>query len=174
MSNFGPKNKMWGEAHRSKYLTTASNYFHNPSTGTIADQIMSGGLLEDVQTFSPTRFLDVRGSVTRYDNTNSINSRGINPTSVGFPGYLASNSTVIALPQITFSDSGSPLNIGNTFSGTNENFDTIQLFASLTKVHGAHSFLIGADIRANKGSYFAAGAADGTFAFNKGNGNPVA
>jgi hypothetical protein len=116
----------------------------------------------------------VRGSVTRYDNTNSINSRGINPTSVGFPGYLASNSTVIALPQITFSDSGSPLNIGNTFSGTNENFDTIQLFASLTKVHGAHSFLIGADIRANKGSYFAAGAADGTFAFNKGNGNPVA
>ncbi len=172
--NLSARNKLWGTAHRSRYITTASNYFHNNATGTAADQIMSGGLLEDVQTFSPTLFLDVRGSVTRYDNTNFISASGINPTSVGLPGYLAANSTDIALPQMTFSDATNPLSISNQFSGTNENFDTVALFTTLTKIHGAHSMMIGADIRAYKGSYLTPGAADGTFSFTKANGSPVA
>ncbi len=118
--------------------------------------------------------MDVRGSLSRYDNTNFISSAGIDPTSLGFPGYISANSTKIAMPQITFSDSTNPLGISNQFSGTNENFDTVQLFATLNKIYGPHSFLIGADIRANKGSYITPGAADGTFSFSKGNGNPVA
>ena len=172
--NLSSKNKLWGSAHRSRYITSQSNYFHNASTGTAADQIMSGGLLEDVQTFNPTLFLDVRGSVTRYDNTNFISGSGINPSSLGFPGYLASNSTDLAMPQVTFTDATNPLSIGNTFSGTNENFDTVQLFSTLTKIHGAHTMMVGADIRAYKGSYLTPGAADGTFSFANSNGDPVA
>ncbi len=107
--NISAKNKIWGTAHRSRYLVTQSNYFHNLLSGTIADQIMSGGQIEDVQTFTPTLFLDVRGSITRYDNHNEVSSTGVSATSVGFPGYLASNSTSIALPQITFGDATSPL-----------------------------------------------------------------
>ncbi len=171
--NLSSKNKMWGEAHRSRYLNTASNYFHNALTGTASDGILSGGLVEDVQTFNPTTFLDVRGSVTRYDNSAYVSSTGISPSSVGFAGYLASNSTALALPQITFSDLTNPLSYSNQ-PGSFENFDTLQLFATLTKIHNSHSFQLGADIRAYKGSYLSPGAANGTFSFARGAGSPVA
>ena len=170
--NLSANNKMWGEAHRSRYLTSASNYFHNASTGTTTDQITSGGLLEDVETFSPTLFLDVRGAVTRYDNTNYISSTGISPTSLGFPGYLASNSTALALPQFTFTDATSPLSWGNS-PGSIENFDTIQLFTNLTKIWKAHSFKIGTDIRAYKYSTLSPTNANGSFSFTNAAGGPV-
>ena len=171
--NIGAKNKVWGEAHRSRYINSASNYFHNSLTGTVADGILAGGLIEDVQTFTPTLFLDVRGSVTRYDNTSGISSAGISPTSLGFASYLASNSTALAAPVITFSDATNPLNYSNV-PGSIENFDTVQLAATLTKIIKSHSIKLGVDSRAYKGSYLSPGAANGTFAFAKGNGNPVA
>ena len=170
--NISDKNKLWGEAHRSRYLTDASDYFHNSLTGTVADQILSGGLVEDVETFTPNLFLDVRGAVMRYDNTNYVSSSGISPTSVGFPSYLASNSTALALPQITFTDQVSPLAYSNQ-PGSIENFDTIQLFTNLTWIHGPHSFKVGTDIRAYKYSSLSPGAANGTFAFTNSTGDAV-
>ena len=171
--NVSAKNRISGEAHRSKYLATASNVFNTLLSGTIADQIASGGFIEDVETFNATSFLDVRGSVTRYDNTNSVNSAGVNPTSYGFPGYIASNSTFLALPQITFSDATSPASYSSQ-PGADENFDTIQLFATFAKIIGPHQLKIGADIRAYKFSSVTPGTANGAFSFAKGNGNPVA
>ena len=171
--NLSAKNKMWGSAHRSRYLVQQSNYFGNFLSGTTSDQIQAGGLVEDVHTFSPTLFLDIRGSVTRYDNTNSISSSGISPTAFGFPGYLAANSTSIAAPQITFNDATNPLGYSSQ-PGNDEHFDTVALFSTLTKIYGRHSFLIGTDIRAYKGSYLSPGAANGAFTFARGNGSPVA
>jgi hypothetical protein len=163
--NFSPSNKMWGEAHRSRILSTNSNYYHNASTGNNSDTILAGGLLEDVQTFSPTMFLDVRGGINRTDISSLLSSSGINPTAFGFPGYIAANSTSLALPQITFSDQGATMQAISNTPGTIENFDTVQLFSTLTKIKGPHTLVIGADIRAYKGSYVTPGAANGTFAF---------
>ena len=171
--NLSSKDKLFGIAQRSRYLVTASNYFHNALTGTNTDQIMAGGLVEEVHTFSPTLFLDTRGSVTRYDNTNGVSSGGISPTSFGFPGYLAQNATTLALPVINFSDATSPLAYSNA-PGSIENFDTIQLFSVVTKIFGAHTLLGGIDIRAYKDSTLSPGDADGYFQFAKANGNPVA
>lgn len=171
--NISDRDKISGIAQRSRYLVTASNYFHNALTGTNSDQIMAGGQVEEVHTFSPSLFLDTRGSVTRYDNANGVSSGGISPTSVGLPGYVASNATTLALPVITFTDASNPLSYSNE-PGTFENFDTIQLFSTLTKVYKAHTFLGGVDLRAYKGSYLTPGYADGQFTFTKSNGNPVA
>lgn len=171
--NIGANDKIFGEAHRSRYLNTASNYFHNSLTGTNSDQIMFGSQIEEVHTFSPTMFLDVRGSLTRYDNANAVSSTGISPTSVGFPGYLAQDSTSLALPVINFTDATGPLKYSNE-PGSFENFDTIQLFTTVTKVYRSHTFLGGFDLRAYKGSYLSPGYADGNFTFANSNGNPVA
>ncbi len=172
--NLSSKDKLFGIAQRSRYLVTASNYFHNALTGTASDQIMAGGQIEEIHTFSPTLFLDTRGSVTRYDNTNGISSDGISPTTLGFPGYLAQNATTIALPVISFTDASNPLAYSNQ-AGSIENFDTIQLFSTVTKIVGAHTFLGGIDLRAYKGSYLTPGYADGQFTFtNSSNFNPVA
>jgi len=171
--NISSKDKIFGEAHRSRYLTTASNYFHNTLTGTATDQIMAGGQVEEIHTFSPTLFSDIRGSVTRYDNSNDVSSSGISPTSVGFPGYLAQNSTAIALPQITFTDATNPLSLSNV-PGSFENFDTIQLFGNVTKIYRAHTFMGGVDLRAYKYSNLSPGSADGSFSFtNESKGSPV-
>ena len=164
--NLGSKDKLFGVAQRSRYLVTASNYFHNALTGTASDQIMAGGQIEEIHTFSPTLFLDTRGSVTRYDNTNGVSSGGISPTTFGFPGYLAQNATTIALPVISFTDATNPLSYSNE-AGSIENFDTIQLFSTVTKIFGAHTFLGGIDLRAYKGSYLTPGYADGQFTFTK-------
>lgn len=170
--NIGANDKIFGVAYRSRYLNSASNYFHNSLTGTTSDQIMFGSQIEEVHTFSPTMFLDVRGSLSRYDNSNGVSSTGISPTSVGFPGYLAQSATTLALPVINFSDSSTPLKYSNE-PGSIENFDTLQLFATLTKIYRSHTFLGGVDLRSYKGSYLTPGYADGSFVFSNASGNPV-
>jgi hypothetical protein len=170
--NLSADDKFFGEAHRSKTLTTASNYFHNALSGTVSDTIMAGVLLEEVHTFNSSMVLDTRGALTRYDTNSGISSDGINPTSMGFPGYIAGNATELAIPNITFSDAVNP----EAFSaklGSLENFDTVQLFSTLTKLYHTHSFLGGIDFRSMKGSYLSPGYADGTFAFSRANGGPV-
>ena len=171
--NLSSRDKIFGVAQRSRYLVQASNYFHNALTGTKSDQIMAGGQIEEIHTFSPTLFLDTRGSVTRYDNTNGVSSSGISPTSVGLPGYVAQNATALALPVISFTDATNPLAYSNQ-PGSIENFDTIQLFSTVTKIFRSHTILGGIDLRAYKGSYLTPGYADGQFTFTKSNGNPVA
>ncbi len=166
--NISSKNRLSGEAHRSKQLTTQSNVFSTLLSGTIGDAIASGGFIEDVQTFNATSFLDVRGSVSRYDNTNSVSSAGLNPTSFGFPSYIAANSTFLALPQINFSD-GSPAPISySSQPGADENFDTLQLFITFAKIIGRHQLKVGTDIRAYKFSSVTPGTANGSFTFSAG------
>ena len=170
--NIGAHDKIFGEAHRSRYLNQQSNYFHNALTGTNSDQIMFGSQIEEVHTFSPTMFLDVRGSLSRYDNSNFVSSSGISPNAVGFPGYLAQNATTQALPRIEFTDQTNPLSYSNQ-PGSLENFDTLQWFSNLTKVWRSHTFQGGVDLRAYKESYLSPGYADGRFIFANSKGNPV-
>ena len=170
--NIGANDKIYGMAYRSRYLNQQSNYFHNSLTGTNSDQIMFGTQIDEVHTFSPTLFMETRGGLSRYDNSNYVSSSGINPTGVGFPGYLAQNATTLALPVISFTDATNPLSYSNK-PGSFENFDTIQLFSSVTKVWRSHTFIGGIDLRAFKGSYLTPNYADGSFSFARSNGSPV-
>jgi hypothetical protein len=168
--NISANDKLFGTAYRSKQLQNASNYFHNALTGTITDNIMAGVLLEEIHTFSPNIVMDTRGSLTRYDLTNSVSSQGVSPTSLGFPGYLAANSTALAIPVISFSDTTNPLSYSSAPRGSSgiENYDTVQFFSTLTWLHRTHSFVVGTDIRALKASYLKPSNADGGFTFGKG------
>ena len=97
--NIGAKNKIWGRRTAAGICHSQSNYFHNFLTRHHPRSDYCRRPIEDVHTFSPTLFLDVRGSVTRYDNPNTISpAPGSAPPSLGFPGYLAQNSTSLALP----------------------------------------------------------------------------
>ncbi|MDR3793443.1 MAG: carboxypeptidase-like regulatory domain-containing protein [Terracidiphilus sp.] len=170
--NLSANDKLFGKAYRSKQLQGASNYFHNALTGTTTDTIMAGVLLEEIHTFTPNLIMDIRGSLTRYDNNAAINSAGISPTSLGFPSYLAANSISLGIPYITFSDASGPLAYSGKPGGL-ENYDTLQFFSTVTWLHRTHSYLIGTDLRATKGSYLTPNYANGTFAFSRGNGGPM-
>jgi hypothetical protein len=173
--NIAQSNHIFGEAHRGKYLTSGSDYFHDLATGTITDQIYSGGVLDDVQTFTPTLTLDSRVGFSRYQNVNAVKSSGISPTTFGFPAYIAGSSTALAMPRINFTDSVSPVSIG-VVPGSLEFQDTIQLFEMFTKVHGRHTYKAGIDMRAQKQSNLSPGNANGAFTFtsNTGSNNPIA
>jgi hypothetical protein len=166
------RNKLFGEAHRGRYINSQSNYFNTIASGTTTDDIWFGGVVDDVETFNPTLSLDTRLGMSRYDSTNSEPSAGFNPTSLGFAGNLASNSTALAMPHVEFFDATNPLTISTT-PGSLENFDDIQFYSMITKTHGRHTIIGGVDLRANKGSFLTPTNSDGLFEFQNTAGNPV-
>jgi hypothetical protein len=165
--NITSANKIRFEAHRSNYVNSSGQTFFNELTGTTADTILWGGQVDDVHTFTPTLSLESRLGFSRYDTNSEPTSQGISPSTVGMPSYIAGNSTLFALPSLTFKDA-STIQALSGAPGSTEDFDTIQLYSSLNKVSGKHSIKVGADIRAYKESTLSPGAANGNFAFNDG------
>lgn len=162
--NITNSNKIRFEAHRSNYVSSSAQIFNNPLTGTTQDTILWGGQVDDVHTFTPTLALETRLGFSRYETSSEPTSQGISPSTVGMPSYVADNSTLLALPYLTFSDA-SPIPSLSGTPGSTEDFDTIQLYASLNKTWGHHTIKVGADIRSYKDSTLSPGPADGTYAF---------
>ncbi|MBO0797258.1 MAG: TonB-dependent receptor, partial [Blastocatellia bacterium] len=160
--NINDTNKLFFELHQSHWLQTAGNVFQNIATGNNTEVDMWGGVLDEVHTFSPTLVLDTRLGFSRTINsTNQLPSTGFDASSLGFPSYIDANSTIDVLPRITLSDAAT---LGGK-TGSPAYFDNIQLFATLTKVWGSHTFKVGPDIRANKLSQLGSGYSSGSFTF---------
>jgi hypothetical protein len=170
--NISTANRLSVEGHRSTYVNGQSNIFNNLLSGTASQVVLWGGFVEDTHSFSPTLNLDVRLGFTRSENTSNPSSIGTNPTSFGFPGYLAANSTALALPGLTFTDSAAIPSLSAN-PGNVAYFDTLQLFGSLNKTWGHHTIKIGPDIRPNKDSVLSPSAANGGFAFKSATGDVV-
>ena len=170
--NVNTTDKSFFEFHRSHFITTRQNYFNNFLTGGSATMNLLGGQVDNVKTFSPTLTYETRLGFSRTENFSGPNSLGKNPTSIGFPGYLASNSTALALPVMSLSDSASIPGLSSN-PGNVEDFDDIQLFSDLDKTIGRHSLQFGTDFRLNKKSYVSPGSADGSFTFKSSSGDFV-
>jgi outer membrane receptor protein involved in Fe transport len=126
-------------------------------------------VLDDVHVFSPTMVLDFCLGYNRTYTNSSIASDGFDPTTLGFPAYLGQNSTLIAIPRISMSDSN---DAGlSTTAGSISPFDQYQIFTTLTKVKNAHSLKVGADLRMEKTSAIGGGYSAGTFTFGNNLGN---
>jgi Carboxypeptidase regulatory-like domain len=157
--------KLYLEAHRSQYNQTSANIFNNALSGSYSTVILWGGQADNVKNFNASTNLETRLGFSRYETFGGPNSLGESPTSLGFAGYLAQNSTAPALPYLQFTDGANvPSLSGNP--ATTEYYDDIQLFSSFNKTMGRHSLKIGLDIRSNKYSSVAPGAANGNFMFN--------
>ena len=163
--NFGNSNKSFYDFHRSHYKDSNSNVFNNALTGNTSIMNFLGGEVNDVQNFSPSLSLETRLGFSRTENYGGPNSLGMSPTSLGFPGYVATNSRALALPYISFSDGADiPSLSGRT--NTTEYYDAIQFFTELTKVWGRHTFKIGTDFRSQKDSKLNHAYANGEFDFH--------
>ena len=170
--NLTQRDRLSFEGHRSTYDKTASNIFNNLLTGTASRVVLAGGFAEDVHNFNPTTNLDVRLGFSRSENTSSPNSAGVAPTSFGYPSYIDANSTSLAVPYLTFSDSAAVPSL-SAQPGSSAYFDTIQLFASFNKTIGRHNIKFGPDFRENKNSTVSGSAANGAFTFKTQTGDPV-
>jgi hypothetical protein len=104
-----------------------------------------GGMIDDVHTFSPTFFSDLRLGFNRYDQYSFQPSQGYDPGQLGFPSYIAANSPHLMIPVFTFSD-GYAGNAATSSYYINQPYATYQIFNSYTKVLGKHSLKFGGQI----------------------------
>ena len=104
-----------------------------------------GGMIDDVHTFGPTLFADLRLGLNRYDQYSFQPSLGYDPSQLGFPSYIAANSPHLMFPLFTFSD-GYAGNAAASSNYINQPYTTYQVFNSYTKVWGAHTIKFGGQL----------------------------
>ena len=160
--NLSDKNKIFFDYHTSYYTNGSADIFGNVASGQFSNLNLLGATLDNVHVFTPTLVLDTRLGYSRSYTSSSIKSDGFDPTQLGFPSYLLANSTLPAMPRVTFSDAFAGL---STSPGSLSTFDTLQLFNNATKIIRSHTLKFGADFRRERYSQLNPGYAAGTFTF---------
>jgi hypothetical protein len=103
------------------------------------------GSIDDVHTFSPTFFGDLRIGVNRYWQFQIQASAGYDPTQLGFPSYMTTNSSHLMMPMFAFPDYAGNYGNNSSYYAT-QPYTTTQLFNSYTKILGAHSLKFGGQV----------------------------
>ena len=177
--NLGDKNRLSFNARHNYRAQNKNNFFDNPATGNFLFRINQGASLDDVYTFSPTMFSDIRVNWTRYIENHSSPADGVDPASLGFPSSLDAESKFLMLPYITFNTSVSSSGALGVSAGARNEFepmgyngdstnynDIFQLFGDLVKIHGNHTLKMGVDAREYRWSGYTFGNPSGTFGFD--------
>jgi outer membrane receptor protein involved in Fe transport len=94
-----------------------------------------GAVFDEVYTLSPSLLLNTRFGWTRFIEGDTRQSNGFDPTTLGFPASIASNSRRLLFPRINF---GQMEDLGESGGGSTP-FDTFQLFSTVNKVAASHS-----------------------------------
>jgi hypothetical protein len=170
--NVSDKHRLWFDARHNYRYQTKDPYFNNVANGYSLQRINQGASLDDVYSITPSLLMDIRGNWTRFITIGGYASNGFDPTSLGFPSYIAQSAAAPFLPPITFTT-------GTVANGTNPSFqpfepngsvsnvpfDSIQLFGYIVKIRGNHSTKIGVDIREYRAGSEAVGNANGAYTF---------
>ena len=151
--------------HSALDPSDSQNYFNNAATGVVLFRTNWGATLDDVYSFNPSTVANVRLNWTRFQQRYINPSIGFDPTSLGFPAYMASSSELLQMPAVTFSGNAfNPLNVRSTLI-TNNPGDSFQLFATVSHFRGNHTFKAGIDAREYRMSNFTPGNSTGSFTF---------
>ena len=162
-ASIGSRNKLFFTMHESSYTQATADVFHTLASGQYSGTDLWGGLLDDVHMFTPTLLLDTRFGFTRSFSSSFIKSAGFDPTTLGFPAYMADFSLREAMPRIAFSDSNYAG--ASTAPGSITPFVSYQWFTNLTKVAGPHTLKAGFDFRRYDANSLSPGNSAGSFTF---------
>ncbi|HEY1753884.1 MAG TPA: carboxypeptidase-like regulatory domain-containing protein [Bryobacteraceae bacterium] len=146
------------------------NYFNNIATGTDLTRENWGATVDEVYTISPTAFADVRFNFTRMNEVHAEPSEGFNPTTLGYPSYIAANSQYLVMPYVQFGSCGSQTSfqcLGDN-SASRDPSQSYQLFGAVTKIVGKHTFKFGEDIRQYRLNTYITGNSAGSYTFGNG------
>ncbi|HLK69131.1 MAG TPA: TonB-dependent receptor [Bryobacteraceae bacterium] len=160
--NMSQRSRIFWDIRRTGYSQDKNNYFSNPAEGSLLYRNNWGTTLDEVYTIAPTAVLDIRGNFTRMFEAHEVPSVGFDPTQLGFPSYLASGSSHLAMPVISLSTFQSLGASGANLLPS----QSLQLFADLVKIKGNHTFKFGTDLRQYNLNATTFGNSTGTFSFN--------
>jgi hypothetical protein len=169
--NVSSKYRIAVDGHHNFRAQDKNNFFGNDATGNFLYRINQGAGIDQTYTISPTTYLDVRTTWTRYQEHHFAPADRISPTDLGFPSYIAGTAQWAMMPYITFTST----NVSNGerfgfeplgYNGDGTNYSDIwQLAGQVIKIHGNHTFKAGTDIRRNQYSAYNFGNPSGTYAF---------
>ena len=164
--NMSDKSRLFFDVRHTDYLQSKNNYFNNISTGSILFRTNWGVSVDEVYTINPSNIIDLRVNFTRMNEGHDVPSTGFDPTTLGFPAYMTSNSPYLQIPVISFASNGFQ-QIGNT--GTQADrlpSQSFQLFPTWVTTKGSHTLKFGGDIRQYRLNTFSAKNSTGAFSFN--------
>jgi len=169
--NIRTRDKLFLDVRHSQRTQLTNNYFHNISTGDPLDRVNWGAALDNVYTATPTMVINSRINWTRYVNYAIAGSQGLNPTEIGYPGYLVDNTTLLEYPSIQFSgcNSSSSPTFACLFDPNNLAASTYtesyHLLNSVTTVLHQHVLKFGVDARQYRISNIAYNYSTGKLSF---------
>lgn len=168
--NLSDRNRLFFDVRTTSERQIKNDYFNNAAEGSLLFRNNQGATLDDVFIINPTNILDLRVNFSRLEESHSTPGAGINPTTLGFPSYIAANSQSLQLPIIGFSSATGFQGLGysGTSAASNNNLpsQSFQISASLNRTQGSHNLKLGIDGRQYRLNTFTVGASTGSFSFS--------
>lgn len=169
--NVSSKYRLSIDGHHNFRSQNKNNYFGNQATGNFLYRINQGAGMDQTYMVSPTVYLDVRTTWTRYQEHHFAPADQVSPTDLGFPSYIAGTAQWRMMPYVTFTSTN--VSNGNRFgfeplgyNGDGTNYSDIwQLAGQVIKIRGNHTIKAGTDIRRNQYSAYSFGNPSGAYAF---------
>lgn len=163
--NFSPRHKMFMNGRHNDRLGSKGNFVGKSPLDMTAilglNRTNWGALIDDVVTISPTMVVNTRVNWTRFEEPRPNFSAGFDSTSLGFPAALQAASRRRTLPALLMDRF---TGIGDS-SGVELPYDSYQIFSTVTKIAGRHSFKTGIDLRWMRESGIDFGYASGSYNF---------
>jgi hypothetical protein len=138
----------WNNSHKTFANLTwyhedelSGDDFHNASTGAFQHRMSKGVGIDHVWTIGPTKILDLRANLARYEEPNNDHGAGFNAASLGFPSSFVGQMALPSFPQIIGQFGG--IGTGQAGSVTNTSYYTYA--ATLTHVKGNMTWKYGAE-----------------------------
>ncbi len=163
--NMSNKSRMSFNVRHNALFAKKNDYFQNVASGQITSRENWGGSVDEVYAVNASNILNLRLNYTFMYESSTDPGEGFDPSSLGFPSYLAGNATRLALPYVSFDPSTAFQSLGNNQAAKRPS-QSVQLYASWTKLKGNHSFRIGADLRQYRLSTITYGVPTGSFTFS--------
>lgn len=159
--NLSDKDRMFFDIRTASETQQKNNYFANPAEGSLLYRKPLGTTFDNVYVINPTTVADVRLNFTRLAETHALPSSGFDPTSLGFPSYLAADSQYLQMPIASLSTFQS---LGAS-GASNYPSQSLQLFGDVVKTVGNHTIKFGVDARQYRMNFIVDGNSTGAFSF---------
>ena len=138
----------WNNSHHSFAVVRWSHlheflddFFRSAATGGFQERVAENVGLDHVWTISPSKILDLRFSVSRFQQPNRDKGAGFDPTQLGFPSSFVAQLTKPSFPRIT----GFAGDFGTGQAGTYQDNSYYTWSAALTHMHGNHTVRYGGE-----------------------------
>ena len=159
--NMSDRSRLFFDVRNAAETQEKNNYFGNPAEGSLLFRNPKGASADEIYTITPTTVADLRVNFTRLAETHALPSSGFNPTTLGFPSYLAGDSQYLQMPGISLSTYQSLAGSG----ASNWPSQSFQFFGDIVKIKGNHTIKFGADLRQYRMNFITYGNSTGTFSF---------